>query len=118
MITCTGCELIKALKDAYLPLKEIKAVLSTLNEGEIRGLLEDMKSNPMGTLARLKALPVFDQLPHTPQSGQDACEYISGLRAKEKPQRNYNAPPQSIQAMAPAPARSAPIAREDWVRID
>ena len=77
-----------------------------------------MKSDPMGTLARLKALPVFDQLPHTPPSGQDALQYISGLRAREKPQRNYNSPPQSIQAMSPAPAQGTPITREDWVRIE
>jgi DNA-binding transcriptional MerR regulator len=111
-------ELIKALKDSYLPLKEIKDVLSSLNEGEIRGLLVDMKSNPMETLSRLKALPVFDQPPRPTHSGQDALEYISGLRAREKPQRNYNAPIQAAQSMPSAPAAIPPTAREDWVRIE
>lgn len=111
-------ELIKALKDAYLPLKEIKSVLSSLNEGEIQGLLEDMKTDPVTTLARLNALPVFDQVAQEALSGQDALDYISGLRAKAKQQTVHESTPKPLMSPPAAPIQGIQPAREDWVRIE
>jgi DNA-binding transcriptional MerR regulator len=64
--------LIKVLKDTYLPLKEIKALLDTLDNAQINEYLERFDRDPVGTLASLQVLPARSQ----PQVIKDsALEY-------------------------------------------
>ena len=72
--------LIKYLKDAYLPLQRIRVLLDTLSDDQIVPLLAAFESDPIAALANLQALPVFSQPEASPSSPpQSALSYIRQL---------------------------------------
>ena len=78
-------KLIKYLKDAYLPLQRIRALLDTLNDSQIVPLLSAFETDPVGALASLQALPVFSQpepLPSAPPAS--ALDYIQQVSSENR----------------------------------
>lgn len=106
--------LIKVLKDTYLPLKEIKALLDTLDNAQINEYLERFDRDPVGTLASLQVLPARSQ----PQVIKDsALEYITRLRSNtqdSRPARTAHPQPASSTAL-PSQLKTK---RENWQRIE
>lgn len=85
-------QLIKLLKDAYLPLNRIRDLLDALTDNEIVPLLNSFDKDPVSALSGLQALPMFEQ-PITIHASQprpeqvrernaNALEYIQQLRGE------------------------------------
>ena len=110
--------LIKRLKDAYLPLNRIREVLNALDDSQIVPLLHEFDTDPVAALAGLQALPVFNpdaqpnlELNRPPLNS--ALQYIQSLRApgvadSRAPERQY---PMT------RPSRNADHPGEAWQRI-
>lgn len=110
--------LIKRLKDAYLPLNRIRAVLDALDDNQIVPLLHEFDADPVAALAGLQALPVFNQGAavnlelNSPVKGS-AMEYIQNLRA---PKVAAEPAPRPMFLMS-QPDTSAARASEEWQRV-
>lgn len=112
-------ELIKTLKDAYLPLNRIKLVLDALDDAQIVPLLKEFEQDPVSALASLQALPIFDQEPLATQSfslmrEDSALDYIHKVRG--------GAPAQKPPAVRRTPSnipplQTSPVTAEEWQRI-
>lgn len=106
--------LIKVLKDTYLPLKEIKVLLDTLDNTQISEYLEKFDRDPVGTLASLQVLPAHSQAQSIKES---ALEYITRLRGNtqgSRPYRKTNPQPAAIDALPTAHKTK----KETWQRIE
>lgn len=115
--------LIALLKSRYLPLKEIRRVLASLTEDQVREQLRDDPPPP-------RSSPVASPRPTTDAPSEDASAYLErilGARdsaphgALEGEPRSWRVnPPRSSPAYAPAPAPRA-VPRDDdrqqWERI-
>ena len=105
-------KLIRRLKEAYLPLNEIRSRLETLSHQEVRLLLEQDESEPEGLPGKV------DRSPGSSPEGEanSAMDYIAGLlqtRSTPKPeveQFKAAASPKSRFAPASLPAAQAPAA--------
>ncbi len=78
-------QLIKVLKESYLPLNRIKEVLDALDDNQIVPLLEEFEKDPISALSGLQALPVFEQaapdaLQLNSPTIDSALSYIHSLR--------------------------------------
>lgn len=116
-------KLIKYLKDAYLPLKEIRKRLDTLMVPEMRDLLTRFEQDPVRALAELDIYPA-DKLTSdiSPAPRVDSAQdYISQVMHKKDVRVNderttFNAP------AVPAPAAPAPMnvnySQESWQRVE
>lgn len=105
--------LIKILKDAYLPLKEIKLLLDTLDNSQISEYLERYDRNPVEALASLKVLPAPSQVPVIKES---ALEYITRVRSntqESQPSRAVNLPSTPVAMQTPHKTK-----KETWQRIE
>jgi len=106
--------LIKILKDSYLPLKEIKGLLDTLNSGQINELLDRFDADPTEAISSLKILPTHSQVSMVKES---ALEYITRLRQHtESPQASRKANPQTTSINDLKPVQKA--RKETWQRIE
>ncbi len=112
-------QLIKVLKDAYLPLNRIKDVMDALNDDKVVPLLEEFEKDPMAALAGLQALPVFnptqtDNLELNSPMNDSALSYIHSLR-ESAPIEKLPSQPRVHAYRQVTPA--APRFTEEWQRI-
>lgn len=112
-------ELIRLLKDAYLPLKEIKNVLRPMSDREIVEFLHKFRRDPSLVLASLNAMRERNSERHG--INEDAVEYIDRVLHKpgstgamRKMDFQMESPP--IRSMMIEP-QAAPSPRENWQRI-
>jgi DNA-binding transcriptional MerR regulator len=139
-------ELIKRLKDAFLPLKEIRRQLETLSKEEIAELLRQpqapagamnesaggVEGEETGDAVRQAALPAPSQAPAAAQAKirdgglPNALDYIAGVlktRPLERIHQAPPAPPVSRMPMRSATNTSAGVQAGDaptgtrWTRI-
>jgi DNA-binding transcriptional MerR regulator len=116
--------LIKFLKDAYLPLKEIKRILDSLSVPETRDLVEKFEQNP--TLAMSELMTNFAEL-SSPSSVKYEFKSTEQSSARdyiqEVLQRNQVAAREpKVNSSSPAPApqvmRSPEPVSESWQRVE
>jgi len=77
-------ELIKQLKDAYLPLKEIRSLLNSMNDAEISLFLQRFRTDPdaaRSSLNRLRSRPSDESMLR-----DNAEEYITRVMHKGRPE--------------------------------
>jgi DNA-binding transcriptional MerR regulator len=114
--------LIKYLKDSYLPLKEIKRQLDSLMVPEMRNLVRKFESDPSRALAGLGIYPseksktVALDLSESAPAADSAQDYIKRTLNRQpvsirEPQMKFNAP-------APAPKQSPAVSTESWQRVE
>lgn len=114
-------QLIKVLKDAYLPLNRIRELLNALKDDQVVPLLEEFEKDPVAALAGLQALPMFNQAQSTPlvlnsPARESALMYIQNLRSSGKERAiNENASRRTARYIN-TPPPTAPDAVE-WQRI-
>lgn len=115
-------KLIKYLKDAYLPLREIKRKLETLMIPEMHDLVRKFELDPVRALAELDIYPAERGRNLTPafdeeESSESAHDYI---------QRTLNRQPAAVRerpvvfnaAAMPAPRSAPEPVSESWQRVD
>ena len=115
-------KLIKYLKDAYLPLREIKRKLETLMIPEMHDLVRKFEQDPVRALAELDIYPAERSRNLTPafdeeESSESAHDYI---------QRTLNRQPAAVRerpvvfnaAAMPAPRSTPEPVSESWQRVD
>jgi len=112
-------KLIKYLKDAYLPLREIKRKLDSLMVPEMRDLLRRFEQDPSRALAELDVFPAEASKP--PVSGEvksqdSATDYIQ--RALNRRPAAVREEPMRFQASMPAPPSKPGPASESWQRVE
>ena len=116
--------LIKFLKDAYLPLREIKRILDSLSIPETRDMVSKFEQNP--TLALSELVTRFAELPSPASVKYDfkitqhssAKDYIQEVLqhnqvSAREPKVNFSSP-----APAPQALRSPEPASESWQRVE
>jgi len=121
-------KLIKYLKDAYLPLREIKRQLDSLTVPDVYALVERFEKDPSGTLAEMRVYPsdkseflAFDNRVSAPPD-DSASEYIQRALKRQNPV--VREPVMKFNAPAPSPAPNpAPQSRpseptETWQRVE
>lgn len=108
-------ELIRRLKEAYLPLREIKQIINSLNDAEVILRLEEKQAVAPGGKLENNGAP--------PATGSDAMDYIAKLMQEQSRHRPVNipasqpsTPPQPIASSPPVAAPTFP-AGEMWRRI-
>jgi DNA-binding transcriptional MerR regulator len=112
-------KLIKYLKDAYLPLREIKRKLESLMVAEMRDLLRKFEQDPSRALAELDIFPAETSkaLPLDKDESLDsATDYIQ--RALNRRPTSVREEPLSFQASMPAPLPKSNPVPESWQRIE
>ncbi|MBE0685752.1 MAG: MerR family transcriptional regulator [Anaerolineaceae bacterium] len=81
-------ELILRMKEAYLPLKEIRQIMLSLSDEEVKKRLEEDKSNFLLDEDDMET-PMFLEKP----GKSDALDYISNLLETQSKYRTDNSPP-------------------------
>lgn len=111
-------KLIKYLKDAYLPLKEIRKRLDMLMVPEMRDLLTRFEQDPVRALAELDIYPADKPVSAgLPAPMMDSAQdYISQVLHKKavglnEERSSFNAP------AAPAPVK-VNFSQESWQRVE
>lgn len=114
--------LIKYLKDAYLPLKEIKRLLDSLMIPEISDLVHKFEKDPSRALAGLGIYPAekskavdlnfSEGAPVT----DSAREYIQ--RALNRQPAAIREPVMKFNAPAPESRQSPAVSSENWQRVE
>jgi len=116
-------ELIRRMKDSFLPLRQIKQVMSSLSDDEVR---QKLIEQPVAS-ADLKP----ENAPRmVREPGGDALEYIAKIMHQQvdyQPKTSRSAPqgsaPRHVSLPAPAPAPTQPVLsatftmQESWQRI-
>ena len=119
-------QLIKVLKEAYLPLNKIRELLNILPEEQLQPLLEKFENDPVKALESLQALPVFSN--STPQMERNqnrpierensAIDYIKQVRGqkivRETAQSTYKKDLMQAKIMTAEAENPVP---EEWLRI-
>lgn len=114
-------QLIKALKDAYLPLREIKAKLDSMMVTEMRDVLHRFEQDPLHALAELDIYPTESSKSAPIAAAKlaepdNAADYIQ--RALNRKTALAREPGPRFNASMPAPRpNSAPVA-ESWQRVE
>jgi DNA-binding transcriptional MerR regulator len=103
-------ELIRQLKDAYLPLREIRQTMSSMSDAEVQQRLPG--SPPDLTESGLKETAA----PAVPQGGTKALDYISQLMERQSSLRKVDVQPPLIRE--PQPLYASPPVEETWRRIE
>lgn len=108
--------LIKCLKDAYLPLKQIKLLLVTFNEEQIKGLLNEFEKDPVAALSSLQIRPVLNQVQTV---NENALNYIARVRGSVDTIMD-SAPPRAKSWQRSPNQVPSPHAypKEEWQRIE
>ena len=109
-------ELIRRLKEAFLPLKEIRATLASLSWEDVRLTLDDLR----GREAQAQQAPPGDDKGAAPRKvgepRSSALEYISGLLTSTPVSRPL--PPQPPRPSPQAGPGGPPAAQtETWQRV-
>jgi len=114
--------LIKYLKDAYLPLKEIKRQLDSLMVPEMRDLVRKFEKDPSRALAGLGIYPAeknnvmaLDFIESAPKT-DSAQDYIK--RALNRQPAAIREPEMKFNAPTPAPKQSPAVSAENWQRVE
>jgi len=110
--------LIKRLKEAYLPLNRIRELLNALDDNQIVPLLQEFDADPVAALAGLQALPVFNQasavnLELNSPLKESALQYIQHLRA---PRVAAEPAPRQMLLMSQPNIPAARVS-EEWQRV-
>ena len=110
--------LIKRLKEAYLPLNRIRELLNALDDNQIVPLLQEFDADPVAALAGLQALPVFNQasavnLELNSPLKESALQYIQNLRA---PRVAAEPAPRQMLLMSQPNIPAARVS-EEWQRV-
>jgi DNA-binding transcriptional MerR regulator len=95
--------LIAQLKEAYLPLSEIKARIEKLGVDEIRVLLDDPREAPVPSTSALDYLAQLRARQQVRQSASHIAERLESYAAAERPSLSLR-PPAAPASAAPAPA--------------
>lgn len=114
-------ELIKYLKDAYLPLREIKLKLDSLMEPEIRDLVRKFRQDPARALIEMEIYPTEPSRNLSPSanakaSSESAHDYIQQA-LNRKPAVLREQPVHFQASMPAAQAKPEPVS-ESWQRVD
>jgi len=111
-------KLIKYLKDAYLPLKEIRKRLDTLMVPEMRDLLTRFEQDPVRALAELDVYPADKPASSgLPAPMMDSAQdYISKVMHKKAVRLNEERSSFNTPA-APAPVK-VNFSQESWQRVE
>lgn len=115
-------KLIKYLKDAYLPLREIKRKLETLMVPEMHDLVRKFELDPVRALAELDIYPAERSRNLTPtddeeESSENAHDYIQRT-LNRKPAVVRERPVMFQAAAMPAPKSALEPVSESWQRVD
>lgn len=87
-------ELIRRLKESYLPLREIREIMNSLNDGEVQKRLSELSmSSPKFSAAQMPAQP-------SAKPGAKALEYINRLMEDQSRQRLKGTADQTQPALA------------------
>jgi DNA-binding transcriptional MerR regulator len=112
-------KLIKYLKDAYLPLKEIRKRLDTLMIPEMRDLLTKFEQDPVRALAELEVYstdkPDAAELPSPLMDS--AQDYISQVMQKRPIRLNKEERSSFTTPAAPAAVKYN-FSQESWQRVE
>jgi DNA-binding transcriptional MerR regulator len=118
----TRLKLIKYLKDAYLPLKEIKRQLDSLMIPEMHDLVRKFETDPSRALAGLGIYPAeknkvleIDFSKSAPAT-DSAQEYIK--RTLNRQPAAIREPAMKFNAQAPAPGHNPAASSENWQRVE
>jgi len=105
-------ELIRQMKDAFLPLREIRQTLNTLSEEEVAKKLMIQNS---GSFQQQFIQPAAS----SPEPGKSARDYIERIMERQSGFRTLaqTAPPPQAPSRSQAPAQSSQ-AEENWRRIE
>jgi DNA-binding transcriptional MerR regulator len=112
-------KLIKYLKDAYLPLREIKRKLESLMVQEMRDLLRKFEQDPSRALAEMDIFPAETSkslMLNNVNKLDSATEYIQ--RALNREPASVREEPIRFQASMPAPQPKSSTPPESWQRIE
>ena len=117
-------ELVKRLKEAYLPLNRIRELLEALDDRKIVALLAEFDQDPVSALSSLQALPVFNPLTVeyapalSPEESagmkENALDYIYQVRDR---QQLREAGPSRFQRFSAQPAEDTAPATEQWQHL-
>ncbi|MEI6290187.1 MAG: MerR family transcriptional regulator [Chloroflexota bacterium] len=86
-------ELIRRMKDSYLPLKEIRQVLLSLSDDEVKQRLQEYDLSPSD-----QSKPALDSSDR--KSGEKALEYISQILGEQSTHRKNNIAQTPVQYQA------------------
>ena len=103
----TRIELIKRLKSAYLPLKEIKRMVESLTKAEVESMLHNLSEPPSQDEPAAPQAPAVSGSPKMTSSGKPGAVKESGLPEA----LNYIARVLHSQAAPPALAAAPPAPR-------
>jgi DNA-binding transcriptional MerR regulator len=109
-------ELIRRLKDSFLPLKEIRATLMSLSWEEVRATLADLRQQDAGLAPSPSASQKQAAGRQIRESRSSALDYISDLLTSTPANRPL--PPRAAapnQSAPPAPPPST--GQETWQRV-
>jgi DNA-binding transcriptional MerR regulator len=109
-------ELIRRLKDSFLPLKEIRVTLSALSWAEVQASLADLrkKDDEAQIAAKAADRKIREKLVGEPRSS--AAEYIADLLSSKPVNRPLPPQPSSQPAPVQKPGLSGAM-EESWQRI-
>ena len=109
-------ELIRRLKDSFLPLKEIRATLSTLSWEEVQASLADLRKQDAQAQRIAMAGEETSKGQRINEPRSSAAEYIAELLSSKPVNRPL--PPQPVRQPAPVKTPAPSGAREEsWQRI-
>ncbi len=95
-------ELIRRMKDSYLPLKEIRQVLLSLSDDEVKQRLQEYDLSPSD-----QSKPALDSSDR--KSGEKALEYISQILGEQSTHRKNNIAQTPVQYQAGRPRSEKPV---------
>lgn len=115
-------KLIKYLKDAYLPLKEIKRQLDSLTVPAMYALVDRFEKDPTGTLAEMGVYPadkseiLASKFRVSAPPEDSASDYIQRALKHQGPA--VREPVMKFSAPAPAPKSRPSEPGETWQRVE
>jgi DNA-binding transcriptional MerR regulator len=107
-------ELIRRLKDSFLPLKEIRATLMSLSWEEVRATLADLRQQDAGMRPSQEGRqqPAGRQVR---ESRSSALDYIADLLTSTPANRPL--PPRAAPHQPAPPAQPPGMGQESWQRV-
>ncbi len=115
-------KLIKHLKDAYLPLREIKRQLDNLMVAEMRDLVKKFDENPSQTLAEMGIYPADKSKVMTLDISENEPQYDSAkdyiARALNRKPAVMREPQNTFSAPSPGVLHKYNSSTESWQRVE
>ncbi|MGE5224225.1 MAG: MerR family transcriptional regulator [Omnitrophica WOR_2 bacterium] len=109
-------ELIRRLKESYLPLKEIRATLAALSSDEVRATLDDLRRREASSEPSIATKEKSEPGHKIGEARSSALEYIADL-VSSKPVSRPLPPRTPSQSMQAAPAKASEPLSESWQRV-